>query len=126
MAHRDEHGHFITAEEAGRREPTGDTPDTPAGGTGGEDAAETPRRWAEGEGGERETVIVDTGRGGTAEVQVGCPFVPTLERLAEEANYGGYFRIFLNGSEVVNPEEAPQTIEREMRIIITSYDKVGK
>lgn len=70
-------------------------------------------------------IFVDTGRGAAVEVAPGSPFVTTLERLADEHNYGGYFRIFLNGNEVVNPENSPETIEPGMRIAITSYDKVG-
>ena len=49
----------------------------------------------------------------------------TLERLAEDAHYGGYFRIFLNGNEVINPEDSPATVEAGSRIAITAYDKVG-
>ena len=70
-------------------------------------------------------IYVDTGRGQGVEVQSGSPFATTLERLADEAHYGGYFRVFLNGSEVINPEDAPATIEPGMRIAVTSYDKVG-
>lgn len=70
-------------------------------------------------------IFVDTGRGQTAEVQPGAPFEETMNRLADEAHYGGYFRVFLNGSEVINPEDAPETIEPGMRLAITSYDKVG-
>lgn len=72
-----------------------------------------------------QTVFVDVGRGQTVQVDVGVPFVQTLERLAEDAHYGGYFRIFLNGQEVVDPEDSPETIKAGMRIAITSYDKVG-
>jgi len=74
---------------------------------------------------ETQTVPVDTGRGQVVEVPAGSAFVPTLERLAEEAHYGGYFRIFVNGNEVVNPEDSPDTLEPGMRVAITSYDKVG-
>jgi hypothetical protein len=74
---------------------------------------------------ERNTVPVDTGRGHTEDVEVGSPFVPTLERLADEARYGGYFRIWLNGVEILEPEDSPETIESGMRIAITAYDKVG-
>ena len=71
------------------------------------------------------TVSVDVGRGQAVEVGVGEPFVNTLEELARAANYGGYYKVFLNGSEVVNPADAPESIESGMRIAITSYDKVG-
>jgi len=80
--------------------------------------------WTTGESG-GENVYVDTGRGQAVPVPVGSPFVATLERLAEEAHYGEYFRVFLNGEEVINPDDAPETIESGMRIMITSYDKVG-
>lgn len=71
------------------------------------------------------SVHIETGRGQTAEVQVGAPFQETIERVANGAHYGGYFRVFLNGEEILNPDEAPATIEAGMRIAITSYDKVG-
>ncbi len=80
--------------------------------------------WAEGTRAQQ-PIFVDTGRGQTVEVQAGSPFASTLERLAHEANYGGWFRVFLNGSEVINPEDAPETIELGMRLAITAYDKVG-
>ncbi len=73
----------------------------------------------------RETVPIDVGRGEPIEVPVGSPFRETVERLSDQAHYGGYFRVFLNGSEVVNPEDAPETVEAGMRIAITSYDKPG-
>lgn len=83
-----------------------------------------------------ESVHIEVGRGNTAEVQVGAPFVETIERLAEEAHYGGYFRVFKNGEELtedpwldaehtqLNPNY-PTVIEQGMRIALTSYDKVG-
>jgi hypothetical protein len=71
------------------------------------------------------SVFIETGRGQAAEVQAGSPFRGAIERIADEAHYGGYFRVFLNGEEVVNPEESPATIEPGMRVAITSYDKVG-
>ena len=71
------------------------------------------------------TVSVDVGRGAVVDVAVGSPLVNTLEELARNAHYGGFFRVFINGSEMVNPEDAPDNIEAGMRIAITSYDKVG-
>ena len=71
------------------------------------------------------SVNIETGRGQTAEVQVGAPFQETIERVADEAHYGGYFRVFLNGDELLDPNEAPTVVEAGMRIAITSYDKVG-
>jgi hypothetical protein len=137
MTHRDQNGHFISDVEWARMHPEegrGDTPEVghmenPDGEDfDEEDAPEAPSPTGFGvearnmEGG---TVFVDTGRGNTTEVAIGSPFVSTLERLANEAHYGGYFRIFLNGREVVNPEDSPANIEKGMRIAITSYDKVG-
>ena len=65
------------------------------------------------------------GRGDATEVRVGAPFRETVEWVAEEAHYGGNFMVYLNGDRLVTPEEAPSTIKAEMRIAITSYDKVG-
>jgi len=90
---------------------------------GGAEPEERPRGWTPET--PSESVFVETGRGQTAEVQLGAPFAETIERIADEAHYGGYYRVFLNGEEILNPEEAPTTIESGMRIIITSYDKVG-
>lgn len=70
-------------------------------------------------------VHIETGRGQTSEVPVGAPFQESIERVADETHYGGYFRVFLNGEELINPEEAPEKIEAGMRIALTSYDKVG-
>lgn len=103
-----------------------------------EEIEETPRGWTPGEGAldAAEVIYIDTGRGGTAEAQVGAPFVETIERVADEFHYGGFFRVFLNGEEQLespwlneehtelNPDY-PDTIESGMRIAITSYDKVG-
>lgn len=71
------------------------------------------------------SVYIETGRGQTTEVQVGAPFQETIDRVADEAHYGGYFRVFLNGEELLDPADSPATIEAGMRIAITSYDKVG-
>ena len=70
-------------------------------------------------------VHVDTGRGQTVPAPVGAPFVETIDRIAEAANYNGWYRVYLNGLELVEVDEAPQTIQTDQRIAITSYDKVG-
>jgi len=70
-------------------------------------------------------VSVDVGRGQGVMVPVGADFVNTLESLAREANYGGFFKIYLNGDEIIDPKDAPATIQADMRIAIRSYDKVG-
>ena len=70
-------------------------------------------------------VMVETGRGNAVGVAAGAPFRDTVEQIAHQANYGGYFRVFLNGDEIINPIESPTTIEAGMRIAVTSYDKVG-
>ncbi len=70
-------------------------------------------------------IFVETGRGEAVPVNAGDPFFATVSDIADRANYGGYFRVFLSGEEIVNPEEAPESIEPGMRIAITSYDKVG-
>lgn len=146
-AYRDQNGHFISEEEARRRgligggspprqeEPAPEPVEEDGDDNEGEDPVE---EVATGQGpvpafGQETraqatstgTVFVDTGRGQGVQVQAGSPFVTTLNRLADEAHYGGYFRIFLNGSELVNPEDSPETIEVGQRIAITSYDKVG-
>ena len=71
------------------------------------------------------SIHIEVGRGHTTEVQVGAPFQETIERIADEAHYGGFFRVFLNGEEILEPTEAPETIQLGMRIALTSYDKVG-
>ena len=72
-----------------------------------------------------QTVGIDVGRGQVRAVAVGADFVNTVEQFAREANYGGYYKVFLNGHEIVNPSDSPVTITAEHRIAITSYDKVG-
>lgn len=71
------------------------------------------------------TVGIDVGRGQAVSAAVGADFVNTVEKIARDAHYGGYFRVFVNGNEVVNPGDSPEKIEEGMRIAITSYDKVG-
>ena len=94
-----------------------------------EEARETqhtpPVRWADHATHPEGSVFIETGRGQAVEAQVGAPFAETIERLADEAHYGGFFRVFLNGEELIEPEESPATIEPRMRIVITSYDKVA-
>ncbi len=119
MTHRDEHGHFISDEEWERRQSAANPPEEPV-----EEPTTERRGWTD-PAQSQETLFIDTGRGNTVEVSVGSPFQSTVERVAEDAHYGGYYRVYLNGSEIVHPEEAPQTIESGMRIVITSYDKVG-
>jgi len=101
------------AEEAEKAEETQYTPYTPPG------------RWADHAAHPEESVFIETGRGQAIEVQVGAPFAETIEHLADEAHYGGFFRVFLNGEELIEPEESPTTIEPRMRIVITSYDKLA-
>lgn len=71
------------------------------------------------------TVPIENGRGTAVNVPVGADFAAEIDRIALEANYGGYYRVFLNGQEILEPSEAPAKIEEGMRIAITSYDKVG-
>lgn len=70
-------------------------------------------------------VSIEVGRGGNVEVPVGGDFVDTIETVAREHHFGGFYRIFLNGNEIANPDDAPDKIEAGMRIAIASYDKVG-
>ena len=132
MPYRDEHGHFISAEEAQSR---GLIPATSRPGEAIPEVIEVAATdtqpaqrltWVDEQAlTQRSTVFIDTGRGQSKEVPVGSPFQPTIEAIAEEAHYGGYFRVFLNGSEVVNPGDAPATIEAGQRISLAAYDKVG-
>ena len=110
-------------DESIRREATTEEQDREADGLG-DNGEERPPGWSR-DTQPSPTVHVDMGRGQTVPVEAGAPFASTLERLADEAHYGGYFRVFLNGSEVINPEDAPANIEAGMRIAVTSYDKVG-
>jgi hypothetical protein len=71
------------------------------------------------------TIPIDAGRGNMVDVPVHVPFAETIDRVAERANYGGYYRVYLNGSEISDPSMAPPTIEPGMRIALTAYDKVG-
>ena len=129
--YRDEHGHFISEEEARERgliveeEEVEEDEDMDEEDT--EDTYEPEPRTRIHDQATRPTgsVFVDVGRGEPAEVQTGAPFVETLDRLAEQAHYGGDYRVFLNGLEVLYIEEAPATIEAGMRLAITSYDKPG-
>ena len=73
---------------------------------------------------EQGVVSVEVG-GGHVEVPVGADFVNTIEQVAREHHFGGYFRVFVNSNELVNPGDAPGQIEAGMRIALTSYDKVG-
>jgi len=120
MPYRDEEGHFISEDEARER---GLIPDN--GVAEDVEAEAAPRVWAEETKAEAQPIFVDVGRGEPVQVQPGAPFEATTNRLAEDAHYGGFFRVFLNGSEVINPEDAPATFESGMRVAITSYDKVG-
>jgi hypothetical protein len=115
--YRDTQGHFISRERAIE---LGVIPSDEANEVGEE---ETPREW--GAGARQEMVSIETGRGEAVSVPAGSPFRETVERLSDQANYGGFYRVFLNGSEVIEPEDAPAVIEPGMRIAITAYDKVG-
>lgn len=86
---------------------------------------EPERHWAEGNHAPEGEVMVETGRGSAVAVRIGQPFASEVDRVAEEAHYGGYYRVFLNGLELLTEEEAPATVERGMRIAVTAYDKVG-
>ena len=72
------------------------------------------------------SVQVETGRGQAVPVAIGSPFLETVERIADDASYGGFFRVFLNGEELLDPTDAPENVEAGMRIAVTSYDKVGR
>ena len=74
---------------------------------------------------ESEPIYVETGRGQSVPVNPGEPFTATIERIADEAHYGGYFRVHLNGEEILEPGEAPETFQPGMRVNVSPYDKVG-
>ncbi len=79
-----------------------------------------------------DVVMVETGRGKAVPAPVGAPFEATIDAIAERANYGGDYRVFLNGSEVLSPAEIPldvsgqPNIQAGQRIAITAYDKPGR
>ena len=130
MPYRDKQGHFISGEEARRRglPPSEAEPIKEPEEEAEEEGTEVyppPQGWSEQADHPTKSVFIDTGRGQTVEARVGLPFQLVLERIAEEAHYGGYFRVFLNGEEIVNPEEAPTAIEAGMRIAVTSYRNRG-
>lgn len=140
MVYKDAKGHFISKAEAERLGIAGVEEDATAPVVIRGDAPETPvtpeepgiqfdvNRPAWAGNAPRQparSVFIDTGRGQTAEVHVGDAFQPTIERLADEAHYGGFFRVFLNGTEIEEPGQAPETILEGQRISITAYDKVG-
>jgi len=135
MTHRDANGHFISDEEWEIQNRNSVAPTSQRTSVAEDEDEEdednepiegeivTP---AWGEGQTPRTIFIDTGRSGqTAEVRVGDPFQETVKEVSERAHYGGYFRVYLNGTEVVNPEDAPRAIESGMRIALTPYDKVG-
>ncbi len=74
---------------------------------------------------DRDHVFIDTGRGPQVEVAVGGGFQPTIEQIADQSHYGGAFRVFLNGIEIVDEEDIPAKVEAGMRIALTAYDKPG-
>ena len=93
--------------------------------SGGEKGA-----FGEADRGQDKLVPVDVGHGNMVEAKVGADFVNTVEQIARDCHYGGFYRVYLaqNGgkmSEVLNPSDAPAKIESGMRLAITSYDKVG-
>jgi hypothetical protein len=92
--------------EAEFNENEGQTPAIPA------------RPWAGREATANEPIYVETGRGQSVAVQPGEPFIATVERIADEAHYGGYFRVFLNGEEILNPTEAPATFVAGQRVAV--------
>lgn len=77
-------------------------------------------------------VMVETGRNKAVPAPVGANLDDTIDQIAERANYGGDYRVFINGSEILSAEEYPrdmngnQVIQAGMRIAISSYDKPGK
>lgn len=71
-----------------------------------------------------EKITISTDKGSKIEVSVGEPFAAAVNRVAEEANYGKHFRVFLAGEEI-EPDECPETILLGQDIKLTSYDKVG-
>ena len=84
-----------------------------------------PAGWRRGDAETNETVMIETGRNTTMEAHVGDNFVVACDRVGEAAGYGGYWKVYLNGNEVLNPDDAPELIESGMRIALTPYDKVG-
>jgi len=78
-------------------------------------------------------VMVETGRGNAIAVDIGAPVEETLDRIANQCNYGGDYRVFLQGTELLEPGEIPfdpqthrQTFQAGQRWSITAYDKPGR
>ncbi len=139
MAYRDKNGHFIPEDEA-RRQGLTDEPDqgiVEGEFTEEEDAGETMEdrgvavttpifgAAARARTQEAGIVYVVTDKGQSVEAHAGDPFVPTIERIADEAHYGGDFRVFLNGNEILEQGASPGTIQLGQRIRIVAYDKPG-
>ena len=120
MPYRDEHGHFISEEEARERGLVEAVDDSEA-----EEAPDeaAPRVWGAAQA-PTEDVHIQTATGASIPVPAGSPFAETLDRVGNDL-YHGYFRVFLNGQEILEEKDAPSVIEPGMRIVLTPYDKVG-
>jgi len=69
---------------------------------------------------------------GYAEVEAGAPFAETVKRVADEKEVGARdseghrnFRVILGGTEIVDPEQAPATIEEGAELVLFPFDKAG-
>ena len=70
-------------------------------------------------------VAVDTGGRIAVRIAVGSNFAEEVQRVANEANFGGFYKVYLNDSELEHIEDAPEKVEPGMRIAIAPYDKAG-
>ena len=74
---------------------------------------------------DQQVVHISTSRGTVFPVNVGENFFEAIERVSDEALYDGAYCVFLNGTELEDPEDAPELIEAGQRIALTAFDKVG-
>ena len=76
-------------------------------------------------------VFVETGRGNAVEVNIGADVESTLDNIADQCNYGGDYRVFLNANEILDPNEIPtdehgnKAFQAGQRWSLTAYDKPG-
>lgn len=61
--------------------------------------------------------------GSYRDLEVGAPFLQTVQSLALQAGFGK-FKVMLNGTEV-RPRTAPSVIEGDMKLELRPFDEAG-